>query len=208
MNKVLFKSAKPIYNTMGCYIRNLRLNNNLLQREIAKILHVPEDRVSKLEHGRMRLEQFSFEKMCVHFCIPEEDQKMLQPYVGENKKQKKMDYLKSNLGDYVKRLREIRHFMAYDISMAISDDRCLIGAIESHNQPFKKEEIEKFISVMKLNIVETEDLMMLNDYFEWQPKPNREATVNERLIITVMNGVRYKDTLERREYLYTVRDKR
>ena len=207
MNKILMKSSKIVKNPVGMYIRNLRFNNNLLQRELAKVLLVDTNKISTLEHGKTKLEQCHFDRLCRNFFIPEEDQNMLKRYVVETKK-KKIDYTIAPLGEIVKQLRELTHYSTYDLSMAISDDRCLIASIESHSQPFKKEQLDSFISTLNLKEEDAEDVRLLNDYFEWQIKPNRQPTVNERLIATIVDGVRFKDINARRDYLYSVREKR
>lgn len=200
------KSSKIVKNPVGMYIRNLRFNHNLLQRELAKVLLVDTNKISTLEHGKTKLEQCHFDRLCRNFYIPEEDQNMLKQYVVETKK-KKIDYTTAPLGEIVKQLRELTHYSAYDLSMAISDDRCLIASIESHSQPFKKEQLDSFISTLNLKEEDAEDVRLLNDYFEWQVKPNRPPTSQEKLITAVVNGAKFKNPLERREYIYSIRDK-
>lgn len=205
MTKVLFASAKITYKQLGIYFRNFRFNNNLTQKEFANHLNSNQTYVSKLEHGSAPLYREFYDKLCNRYYISDEDKLMLSNYVVDAK-ERKINPAKTNLGDHVKKIREKMDYPAYNLSLMISEDPCLIGAIESHNQPFKEDELNKFITTLNLSEIEIDTLSVLNDNFEIQIKPNREFTTKEKLLARIISGGKFKNSLERRKYIYELRE--
>lgn len=207
MSKVLMKSMKPTDTNIGIFFRNLRFNRNLLQRELGNLIGLSQGQVSAIEHGKGGITETNYKLICEHFEITDQEKEFLKKYIVGDKPMKRFDPIKNNLGTMVKEIMNRELLFANRISKQISEDQCLIGSIQSHNQPFKKSEIEAFISIVNLSIEEAETLRRLNDYFEWQKKPNREPTAQEKLIVMVIDGAKFKTNEERREYLYDLRNK-
>ena len=204
MTKVLMRGIKPTEKTIGIFFRNLRFNRNILQREVGELLGLSQGQVSRIEHGKDGITEDVYNRIIDVFEITEEEKSMLQKHIVV-KRQKTIDPLKDNLGDYVKNIIDKNNLLPYHVSKQIGKDGNLIGSIIAHNQPFRETEIEAFISTVKLNDVEAETLTRLNDYFEWQKKPNRDFTSQEKLIVSVVNGAKFKTPEERRKYIYSVR---
>lgn len=206
MTKVLMRGAKVTDYPLGIVFKNIRFNRNLLQRELGTLLNLSQSQISRIEQGKDGIEKATYDLLCRNFELTDVEKKIMERNIVSRVK-RKYDPLKGNLGTLVKKIRERMDWSAYELSINISSDKCLIGAIESHNQPFKKDEIEKFIQTLQLNEDDAEELRLFNDYFEWQVKPNRLPTSQEKLITAVVKGAKFKNPLERREYIYSIRDK-
>lgn len=174
MARVLFKGIKTSKHPVGNIIRNIRFNRNLLQKEFETLLDIKTGSCTRIEHGKMSIDNKLFEKMKEVFCLTEVEIKEMNPFIVEHKKKNKtIDPKVYNLGTYVSELRKERNFTEFNLSIAMNADRNLIACIEGHSQPFTLEELLKLKIILNLNPLEESKLNELNDWFEFQPKPNR-----------------------------------
>lgn len=205
-DKVLFVRSKQTYSPLGMILRRIRQNTNLLQSEMARVLELKHpSELSKIELGG-KMDEETFEIMKREYHLEEEEIKEILPYIRpkSEKRKKKFDPIKMNLGTRVKEIYSLFGWTAFSLSKALNEASYFIGAIETHNQPFTEKQLNDFIIFFDLKDQAAEELQLLNDHFESQPK-DRQDTTTEIRVKNMIALVKPKTKEELRELVFKVR---
>lgn len=175
MSRILFKGATPTQDKFGAFLRQLRYDCNLTQKQLAKVIGINATAISTIELGKSSMQQSTFDELVLQYHISDEMRDDLQQYIIPDKVKETIFNPRVSLGlaNYVKALRKKAKLEDYQLSLMMECPKWLIGAIESDNQPFTPVELDKFITQLNLTEQEIKELKIMNDYFEIQPKTRR-----------------------------------